>query len=314
MSEPNHAKPKRFCKDCGLPVPRAISRHRCPLVVYPTRPCKRCGEPTPNLNRPYCSWRCYKPEHSFKCENCSKEFRGKPHENPRFCNRICYEAHRQKQIEYTCEQCGARFKRPNCEGRPKRFCSKKCTGNAQKKVVHLNCSYCGKDIIRSPAFAKSKRAFCSSRCFAKAISNSETLTCAHCGSEFSATKYYREKIRIRFCSPVCRRSSVRETSIERDIRLALESLSTVFHQEYPVLHNPKSKRRGNFYFLDFFLPDTNIAIEADGIYWHESRKESDAKRDLFLASKGIKVIRVTDKEIEAAESVTALLSQKLLTN
>jgi very-short-patch-repair endonuclease len=102
-----------------------------------------------------------------------------------------------------------------------------------------------------------------------------------------------------------------ETGIEQQVREALDSLSIAYIQEHPIQHNEKLKRGANFYFIDFFLPDSNIALEADGLYWHRSRQDADTRRDLFLANQGITVIRITDKEIESADSISELLIQRI---
>lgn len=85
----------------------------------------------------------------------------------------------------------------------------------------------------------------------------------------------------------------------------------MFTQEHPIQFSMKNKRRGSFYFLDFYLPDASIAIEADGVYWHQTKKSKDEKRDAFLLSQGITVIRITDKELEAVTDATALVRERL---
>lgn len=308
MSEPKILKLRRTCKDCGKPMPRAISRHYCPLK----RQCKRCKKPIPKGNRGlYCSFACYRPVTTFTCETCSKEFRGKPNDKPRFCSRECYERHRQAQIAHTCEQCGKRFQRPNCDGREYHFCSKKCTGAAQSRKVHLTCAYCNSPITRQPGIAKANKPYCSKSCHNLARMDRMAINCERCGAEFTVTRYFTEKRKARFCSKLCQRKHSGETGIEKKIREALDSLSIAYIQEYPIQHNKKSNRRGSFYFLDFFLPNSGIAIEADGTYWHKSRQDSDARRDLFLSNQGITVIRLTDKEIESVDSISDLLRQRI---
>lgn len=55
---------------------------------------------------------------------------------------------------------------------------------------------------------------------------------------------------------------------------------------------------GKAYFLDFFLPSKNIAIEIDGPYHNtDKQKEYDKKRDEAFASIGIRTIRFTVEEM-----------------
>lgn len=309
MSELKTLKTKRVCKDCGKPMPRAISRHYCPLK----RQCKRCGKPIPKGNKKsYCSMSCYHPLIAFTCEICSKRFKGKVISNPRFCSRRCYEVMRTARIEHTCKGCGVRFRRPNCIGKPNpRFCSRKCSTKTQLRKVVRPCDHCGSPIKRQPANAKARRIYCSKKC-RWAAHQPLAFNCEHCGTQFLYPQYqYRFNGAPRFCSMHCCRMFSGETGIEKKVREALESLSITYIQEHPIQHNKKNNRRGSFYFIDFFLPSHNIALEVDGVYWHRSRQDSDAKRDLFLASIGISVVRLTDQEIESADSLPDLIGQRL---
>lgn len=55
---------------------------------------------------------------------------------------------------------------------------------------------------------------------------------------------------------------------------------------------------GKGYFLDFFLPFKNIAIEIDGrLHQEEDRKKYDIERDAAFLSIGIKTIRITTDEM-----------------
>lgn len=58
-----------------------------------------------------------------------------------------------------------------------------------------------------------------------------------------------------------------------------------FYPQFPVLN----------YFLDFAHPGKKIAIEVDGIEFHNIEK--DRKRDLMLKSKGWRVIRIPGAEV-----------------
>jgi len=58
------------------------------------------------------------------------------------------------------------------------------------------------------------------------------------------------------------------------------------------------------YFLDFYCPEAKVCVEVDGEQ-HELTKEQDAKRDKFLASKGILTIRVPSLEFFDRNKVEA---------
>lgn len=60
--------------------------------------------------------------------------------------------------------------------------------------------------------------------------------------------------------------------------------------QYPVL---------NRYVADFFIPEHNVIIEADGEYWHSKPEaiEHDKRRDLELKAAGYTVIRLKEKDL-----------------
>ena len=52
----------------------------------------------------------------------------------------------------------------------------------------------------------------------------------------------------------------------------------------------------NFFFLDFLLPEYNIAVEIDGKD-HKRRKKRDNRRDELFRSIGVKTIRIKNEQI-----------------
>ena len=53
---------------------------------------------------------------------------------------------------------------------------------------------------------------------------------------------------------------------------------------------------GHSYFLDFFIPEDNIAIEIDGGY-HLGRKQQDIRRDEAFGEIGIKTVRIRAERV-----------------
>jgi very-short-patch-repair endonuclease len=51
------------------------------------------------------------------------------------------------------------------------------------------------------------------------------------------------------------------------------------------------------YIVDFYCPKLKLVIEIDGIT-HESKFTDDIKRDLYLESKNIKVLRIGDDDVK----------------
>jgi very-short-patch-repair endonuclease len=57
------------------------------------------------------------------------------------------------------------------------------------------------------------------------------------------------------------------------------------------------------YLLDFAFPSLRLDIEADGQYWHESRKDQDQKRDVHLKNCGWTVLRFNEKDLEDVKHI-----------
>jgi very-short-patch-repair endonuclease len=60
--------------------------------------------------------------------------------------------------------------------------------------------------------------------------------------------------------------------------------------------------------LDFFWPDSNLAVEVDGFTFHRSRAafENDRRKDAWLLTQGIRMMRVTWKQITREPIVVAV--------
>ena len=65
-------------------------------------------------------------------------------------------------------------------------------------------------------------------------------------------------------------SSLKETSIEREVRNFLEEYNIKFYTHF------RQK-----YELDFFLPDYNIGIELDGLYYHSYGNSKQSDKDVY---------------------------------
>ncbi len=70
-----------------------------------------------------------------------------------------------------------------------------------------------------------------------------------------------------------------------------------FLKKLPVTVN-RQKNIGN-YIVDFFIPSAQLVIEVDGAqHAMEAHEQSDKKRDEYLKSLGITVLRYTNKDID----------------
>ena len=101
------------------------------------------------------------------------------------------------------------------------------------------------------------------------------------------------KVSSRAHAQRARISTIRPTSLELQLRNALNAAGVEFVFQFPV--------PGTSYVADFYLPRTNTILEADGGYWHSRPKSvlHDAKRDAVLARFGYRVVRLGEKQIRA---------------
>src|SRR5690348_11396235 len=88
-----------------------------------------------------------------------------------------------------------------------------------------------------------------------------------------------------------RRLRLQSTDAERALWHLLRDRrmqSHKFRRQHPV---------GNFY-LDFYCPESKLAIEADGgQHFEDAATAYDEKRTEFLKEQGIRVLRFTNREI-----------------
>lgn len=93
--------------------------------------------------------------------------------------------------------------------------------------------------------------------------------------------------------------------IETAVRLALKRRRVFFREQYPI--GP--------YRADFYLPAHRLVIEADGAAWHSSprQRSRDARRDVFMRARGLRIARLTGREIcRDADAAVARVLRRLL--
>lgn len=114
------------------------------------------------------------------------------------------------------------------------------------------------------------------------------------------TEERRIKMRkFRVENPLVSRQKFKDTSIELAIEAKLKELNIPFLKQFS-LHGISR--------VDFYLPESNIAIQCDGCFWHnckihypkyhQAQFEKDRKKDLLLTEKGVKIYRFWEHEIK----------------
>jgi very-short-patch-repair endonuclease len=78
-----------------------------------------------------------------------------------------------------------------------------------------------------------------------------------------------------------------DTKPERDMEEILNKLQITYNHPYKI------KDIEHFYYADFFIPEYNLIIETDGIYWHNypTYRDIDLIRNKELKDKGYNLLR-----------------------
>ncbi|PES34754.1 hypothetical protein CN497_19275 [Priestia megaterium] len=56
--------------------------------------------------------------------------------------------------------------------------------------------------------------------------------------------------------------------------------------------------------IDIYIPEINVAIEYDGAYYHENRKEKDEQKNKFMLERNIPLIRIQEKSLKSTKQTT----------
>mgnify|MGYP001583285310 CR=1 FL=1 len=210
---------------------------------------------------------------------------------------MCYNI--SMKIIIKCLYCGiekeTKTTRKYIETGRNKYCSRECKSKAQLKGIYKTCPVCKKEFYVARASIKDYTT-CSLICarkFPSAWRRYPALikTCQNCGKEFRDRPSFNSK----YCCVSCYRKNIGrkggETSIEKRVKLFLISLNVFYEQEYKI----------GRYAIDFYIPRLNLAIECDGNYWHRN-KSRDKKKNAFLKTNHIKLLRLTEDEINHGEA------------
>lgn len=216
------------------------------------------------------------------CKTCGKSFYRRPSRQMQIhCSKECRKASEQWRPTYRqkpllspqpiiCQQCEQTFYTKN---RKRKYCSRRCATTATEEIRlghraldDRQCAYCQKSF--HPRHSTQK--YCSVSCRISNFSEDFTYHSTPPGP-------FREKI-----------VEQRRTSIEAKVERCLQDLGIRYEWE----------QRFDRYWVDFFLPDYNLAIECDGTYWHRDKGEKDAERDAKIIEKHhIRIQRFTEEQI-----------------
>lgn len=122
--------------------------------------------------------------------------------------------------------------------------------------------------------------------------------CKECGYEFEAHMNNGVVPICRHCHPYITETGVSEE--EKELRAYIENI-----YKGMIIYNDRSILRGGE--LDIYIPEKNIAIEFDGVYWHTEERGKDKyyhlRKSIECENKGIRLIHIFSDEWEQKKEI-----------
>lgn len=297
-----------YCKTCGKPFnvpPSQANRINCSVEcankaktgkALHEHTCKNCGNVFTSLYRlsskkapKYCSHQCYNRHRTKKrikdthkiCLTCGSVFYP-DRDTTRFCSLQCFGLWRRQGDKRTCKNCGQVFYVRSSHN--DQFCNRRCYREYTKPGRNRTCIHCGK--IFDPSNNPKSRLFCSQRCFFLNKKNGVVKKCLNCNEDFYVCNSHRD---TRFCTRRCRLIYKGPTTIEELLINEFDNRNIKYEFQYQL---------GRFV-IDFAFPDCKLAVEADGIYWHNlpANKKRDKNKNEFLNKNGWSIVRLSEPDI-----------------
>lgn len=254
-----------------------------------------------------------------KCLVCNKEFYCQKYKikYSKYCSHKCHYRSRYNLVEKNCVRCGKLFKsHPSAH---KLNCSDKCArisaglsnrnNNPGKNIV---CKQCSKVFYACRWQIKQNKQFCSQKCrngYMKFIKHVRMelikKPCLECNQLTSNKKFCSIKCLCRFNNKMGHSFNKRtNTKPEQLVKSMLNKLKCEYTQGYFI------KYKNSYKIFDFYLPEKNILLEVDGIYWHSKNiklsdmdviqkhnYKNDKIKNILAKKEGYKLCRIWSDEI-----------------
>lgn len=142
-----------------------------------------------------------------------------------------------------------------------------------KSIKYNNEYYCNSAKARDTINKKTLKRYQESVTDAEITNYSNkqfTCKCLKCNKTFTISEYLAYLRHFRYHTSLCtycNKLDSHASTEENNIANYLASITTVQRHNRTILENSKE--------LDIFLPDKNIAIEYDGLYWHSELRKSN---------------------------------------
>lgn len=182
-------------------------------------------------------------------------------------------------------------------------------------LIEKICPTCG--ISFTVSGHTKNQTYCSKKCVHKWLetTSGEThwhyrlveRTCQWCGETFKAKPAEIAQGHALFCSRRCQGSYTTYTigGKRSSLEIAIEEVLTALNESF------ESQKQIGYWLVDFYLPNRNLVIECDGIYWHGLPEviKRDKNKDAWLKKHGYQILRLGEKAIK--ENATQALKDGL---
>lgn len=309
--------------NCGIIY--LMPAHKKPRIKKVCPVCGETFEVLPNkASQTFCSFYCFCNQDSTAtviCQNCGVQFSVLKYtkEKRKFCSRKCANTYNKKPLRTgVCLNCGIEFSYQNYQDSPRKFCSQKCHLDYLRLKPKV-CPLCGKEYTPKK---NSTQKYCSPKCQGIARRSRVQLICKQCGKSFTVISACAS--RRLHCSKHCQMLSMfssgeEKTAVDLISELLSEQPETQF--TFPWLRNITNRPM----YLDAYFSSHCLAVEYDGKqhrkfmpFYHKTQKQfkelqaRDRLKEKLLASRKIKLLRISDSEPKTKEHLESRLSSVLL--
>lgn len=285
-------KVERTCKHCGKKFNVDQSKARKGRGIYCSSKCMSSALTGPS----HPSWKGGEVER--KCITCGKIFSVVQARVEKGFGKYCSVECRKKKARVVCACCGKEYEVHESKVKlGAKYCSNECKNATAAGRPHperktgqvVHCSNCGKELYRAKCFIEKHEYFlCSQECRIEwQIRNRVQYTCKICGKHFSWPPSRAKQYTPRYCSIECRNKDPEKAEqLKRMNQLQqklnpnkLELMGYAILDDIGCEYIPQYMV-GKYCTVDALIPQSKIAIEFDGDYWHGNPQKYKKFKDI----------------------------------
>lgn len=203
-----------------------------------------------------------------------------------------------------------------------KFCSRSChmvvRNEKSKTGVIKSCSYCDKQMY-VPLWEDNTKKYCSKGCKQKSsLVEKVSVMCSleGCYNQIEKSKKLLSKTNNHYCSRKCAsiagRLMAQQSGKIKGTKPELAFMKWCDENNIEYIHqHPVPWKKGWKKWYDFFLPQYNLLIEIDGVYWHgkgledsqlneqqQNTRKNDIEKNKLAIVRGFNLLRVWEDDIK----------------